>query len=74
MYKRQLQNRIKVLLLDEPTASLDAENVSRVEAVVKQLRQELGVAVLWVSHDPTQAERVATRRLRIANGQLQEGL
>jgi len=71
---RLLQNRIKVLLLDEPTASLDAENVSRVEAVVKQLRQELGVAVLWVSHDPTQAERVATRRLRIANGQLQEGL
>ncbi len=69
---RLLQNRIKVLLLDEPTASLDAENVSRVEAVVKQLRQERAIAVLWVSHDPAQAERVATRRMRIESGRLQE--
>ncbi len=68
---RLLQNRPKVLLLDEPTASLDAENVARVEALVERLRREQGVAVLWVSHDPAQAQRVATRRLRIEGGQLQ---
>lgn len=71
---RLLQNRPRVLLLDEPTASLDAENVARVEGLVERLRQEQEVAVLWVSHDPTQAERVATRRLRIDHGQLQEGV
>lgn len=69
---RLLQNRPKVLLLDEPTASLDAENVTRVEVLVERLRREQGVAVLWVSHDPAQAQRVATRRLRIEGGQLQE--
>ena len=69
---RLLQNYPQVLLLDEPTASLDAENVARVEAVVKQLRQEHGMTVLWVSHDPAQAERVATRRIHINNGRLEE--
>lgn len=69
---RLLQNYPQVLLLDEPTASLDAENVARVEAVVKQWRQEHGVTVLWVSHDPAQAERVATRRIHIDNGRLEE--
>lgn len=69
---RLLQNRPQVLLLDEPTASLDAENVSRVEAVIDRLRQEQGLAVLWVSHDTAQTQRVATRCLRISGGQLQE--
>lgn len=71
---RLLQNHPRVLLLDEPTASLDAENVARVEALVKQLRQEQDVAVLWVSHDPAQAERVATRSLRISGGRLRESV
>jgi putative ABC transport system ATP-binding protein len=69
---RLLQNQPQVLLLDEPTASLDAENVARVEALIARLRQQQGLAVLWVSHDVAQAQRVATRRLRIADGQLQE--
>ncbi len=69
---RLLQNRPQVLLLDEPTASLDAINVARVEAVIERLRREMGVAVLWVSHDTAQAERVATRRIRIADGRLKE--
>jgi ABC-type iron transport system FetAB ATPase subunit len=69
---RLLQNRPEVLLLDEPTASLDAENVARVEALIERLRREWAVAVLWVSHDAAQAGRVATRRLRITDGRLVE--
>lgn len=69
---RLLQNGPSVLLLDEPTASLDAANVARVEAVIERLRRERGVAVLWVSHDTAQAERIASRRLQLAAGRLQE--
>lgn len=68
---RLLQNRPAVLLLDEPTASLDADNVARVEALIARLQEEQGLAVLWVSHDPGQAERVATRRLQMSDGRLQ---
>lgn len=69
---RLLQNQPQVLLLDEPTASLDSENVARVEAVVASLRQQQGLAVLWVSHDAAQMQRVASRCLQISGGQLQE--
>lgn len=69
---RLLQNRPQVLLLDEPTASLDVQNIGRVEAVIARLRQEQGVAVIWISHDSAQAERVATRWLRISEGKLTE--
>jgi ABC-type iron transport system FetAB ATPase subunit len=69
---RLLQNRPRVLLLDEPTASLDAENVARVESVIAQLRRDHATAVLWVSHDLAQAERIATRRMTMSGGRLQE--
>lgn len=69
---RLLQQQPKVLLLDEPTASLDAANISRVERVVETLRVEQGLCVLWVSHDVAQATRMATRKLNLNAGQLQE--
>ncbi|HEY9149146.1 MAG TPA: ATP-binding cassette domain-containing protein [Gammaproteobacteria bacterium] len=69
---RLLQHAPEVLLLDEPTASLDAENVARVEALLQRLRRERQLALLWVSHDTAQTARVATRRLQIVAGKLQE--
>lgn len=69
---RLLQNRPSVLLLDEPTASLDAQNVAAVERLIAYWRQTHGLGVIWVSHDPAQAERVATRRLQMVDGSLRE--
>jgi phosphate-transporting ATPase len=46
-----------VLLLDEPTGALDPEATAAVEALVAKLYQE-GVGVIWVTHDPEQAERL----------------
>jgi phosphate-transporting ATPase len=68
---RALANRPRVLLLDEPTAALDAVAVARVEALIaEQLTQ--GLAVCWVSHDPAQALRVAGRRLEWQAGRFVE--
>ena len=69
---RLLCNQPRVLLLDEPTASLDPTAVARVEAIVARYRQEQGAAVLWVSHDPAQIARVADRRYTISGGRLEE--
>lgn len=69
---RLLANQPRVLLLDEPTASLDPVSVQRVEALVAAYRTRHQAAVLWVSHDPAQIERVATRQLRIVAGQLEQ--
>lgn len=69
---RLLANRPHVLLLDEPTANLDADNTRRVEDVIGQYRAQRKAAVIWVSHDPLQVQRVASRHARLAEGQLSE--
>ncbi len=69
---RLLANRPRVLLLDEPTAALDPTAVQRVEAMVAAYREEHQAAVLWVSHDPAQMQRVASRQIRIVAGRLEE--
>lgn len=60
-----------VLLLDEPTANLDADNIDRVEALIAEYRQRRGTAVVWVGHDAAQRERVASRHMALdAHGQV----
>lgn len=68
---RLLMNEPRVLLLDEPTANLDPDNVRRVEEFIRHYRDEARAAVLWVSHDPEQIRRVADRHLQLLGaGQL----
>lgn len=59
---RALLQSPRVLLLDEPTAALDAAAVRAVEALIADCLHQ-GMSVLWVSHDPAQAARVARRQL-----------
>jgi len=56
---RLLQNHPRALLLDEPTASLDAANIERTETMLVAYCRQQQVPLLWVSHDPLQLERVA---------------
>lgn len=70
---RLLLNQPKVLLLDEPTASLDRDNVGRVEQVIAEYRATHHAAVIWVSHDATQLERVADRLIYL-NGESQRSV
>ena len=58
-----------VLLLDEPTAALDAQSIARVEDV---LRAELarGAGMVLVTHNDAQARRLALRCFHMAAGRL----
>ena len=67
---RALTNQPHALLLDEPTANLDTQNSSAVEAVVNQYREARQIPVIWVSHDPEQRQRVADRPACINKGRL----
>ncbi len=59
----------KVLILDEPTSSLDRDEVERLFAVMRDLR-ERGVAILFVSHFLEQVYEVADTVTVLRNGQL----
>ena len=70
---RLLQNKPRALLLDEPTASLDAENIERTETLLVDYCRQQQVPLLWVSHDPRQLERVADDQFYLeSNGTMQE--
>lgn len=58
-----------VLLLDEPTASLDNESTARVEAVLKDILRA-GAGIVWVTHSREQAQRLGDRVLAIDGGKL----
>jgi ABC-type multidrug transport system ATPase subunit len=63
----------KVWLFDEPTAALDAEAAGRVEQVIVEGRGR-GAAILLVTHDVSQAARLADRSLFMAGGCLAEAV
>ena len=54
----------QVLLLDEPTSALDHTNTLAVEALIADFQRK-GLAVVWVTHDPAQADRISNRCLKI---------
>lgn len=71
---RVLQLAPDVLLLDEPTASLDPASAREIEALVDAwFADQAGRASIWVSHDPEQARRVGARQLTMVAGKLTEG-
>ena len=54
-----------VLLLDEPTASLDAENRKRVVGLIEAARN-MGSAIIAVFHDENERHKVCTRDIALA--------
>ncbi|MFG6465153.1 sugar ABC transporter ATP-binding protein [Roseateles sp. BYS87W] len=65
---RSLHQRARVLILDEPTSSLDEAETARLLALLRQLRGE-GVALLLVTHFLDQAYAVADRFTVMRNGE-----
>ncbi len=66
---RAIDVQARVLILDEPTSSLDASEVAQLFAVIRRLRDE-GVAILFVSHFLDQVYEIADRMTVLRNGRL----
>jgi len=61
----------EILLADEPTGNLDSATSKQVLDLIHQLRDQLGLTVIMVTHDPAVAAR-ASRQLHIVDGRLVE--
>lgn len=66
---RALVQEPKLLILDEPTASLDFGNQIRVLKQIKALKQQ-GLAVFLCTHQPEHARRVADQVVLLKKGQV----
>jgi branched-chain amino acid transport system ATP-binding protein len=47
---RALATAPRLLLLDEPMAGLNESEIEAMTAVIRRIRDELGISVLWVEH------------------------
>ncbi|MEV0328898.1 sugar ABC transporter ATP-binding protein [Micromonospora echinospora] len=66
---RAIDVRARVLILDEPTSSLDAGEVAQLFRIMRQLRDE-GIAILFVTHFLDQVYAIADRITVLRNGAL----
>ncbi len=67
---RALALNPSLLLLDEPTSSLDPIATSRVEDSLMRLRQQNDLTMIWVSHSIEQARRIGSRVLLLDRGRI----
>jgi ABC-2 type transport system ATP-binding protein len=67
---KALLNRPELLLLDEPTASLDPDIADKVRKILRRVQQEDGVAILYTSHNMRDIEEICDRVLFLHDGHL----
>lgn len=67
---RVLANAPEVLLLDEPTASLDASTTLTIEATIRKIADAGLVHVIWVTHSSDQARRFKAPTVVLEGGKI----
>ncbi len=61
-----------VLIADEPTTALDVTIQAQIIEIVKQLREKIGMAVIWITHDLGVVAGLADRVMVMYGGQIVE--
>jgi putative ABC transport system ATP-binding protein len=71
---RALTSQPEVLLLDEPTSALDPTATSNIENLILNLKSQMGLTIVFVTHHIGQAKRVGERGMVLVNGEkIEEG-
>ena len=68
---RALINEPEIIMLDEPTGSLDSRTTGEVLALLSFINKEYGITVIQVTHS-LEAAKTGTRIIRISDGQVIE--
>jgi putative 2-aminoethylphosphonate ABC transporter ATP-binding protein len=69
---RSLAIKPNILLLDEPLSALDAKIRVRLRTVIKKLQQDLGITLIYVTHDQEEALSLADRVVIMRDGQIRQ--
>jgi ABC-2 type transport system ATP-binding protein len=69
---KALLNRPELLLLDEPTASLDPDTADWVRARLERYRLERGATILLASHNMSEVERLCDRVIMMKRGRIED--
>ena len=69
---KSLINRPEILMLDEPTASLDPDTADWVRGRLERYRRERGATVLLASHNMSEVERLCDRVIMLKTGRIED--
>ena len=67
---KALLNKPRLILMDEPTASLDPEIAQKVVELIRTLRQKENVAILYTSHNMAEVEELCDRVMIMDKGRI----
>ncbi|MDR0532469.1 MAG: ABC transporter ATP-binding protein [Verrucomicrobiales bacterium] len=67
---KSLLNDPELLLLDEPTASLDPDIADKVRKWLRQVQRERGIGMIYTSHNMRDVEEICDRVLFMQNGRI----
>ncbi|MDX2079585.1 MAG: ABC transporter ATP-binding protein [Terrimicrobiaceae bacterium] len=67
---KALLNRPELLMLDEPTASLDPDIADKVRTTLRQVQREEGIGMLYTSHNMRDIEEICDRVIFIHHGKV----
>ena len=69
---RAIVRNPKVFLMDEPLSNLDAKLRVQMRTEISKIYQNLGVTVIYVTHDQTEAMTMATKIVCMKDGRIQQ--
>ncbi len=67
---KAMLNRPKLLLLDEPTASLDPSAADLIRRRIRALASDSGCGILWTSHNMVEVQETCDRVLFLSRGRI----
>ena len=67
---RLLMKPYDLLILDEPTASMDTASLPTAEALIRDYQSHTGCTILIITHSPEQAQRLTSQIIRLEGGKL----
>lgn len=69
-FMKALLNDPKLLLMDEPTASLDPDIADKTLSYIEELRKERSVTILYTSHNMSEVTRICDRVIFLDRGKI----
>jgi sn-glycerol 3-phosphate transport system ATP-binding protein len=69
---RAIVTQSPICLMDEPLSNLDAKLRAKMRSEIRQLQRQLGMTMIYVTHDQVEAMTMADRMMVLHNGHIQQ--